>query len=116
MGNASVPRFNVNSVEWTSFPEFGGHEAILYKSEDGTRLAGSFREAGKHTMVMPFDEFMYLIAGTVRISVEGGDSFELGVGDCCYLRQGMTVTFEMSDDFHDVTVLISDTSFDIHDL
>jgi uncharacterized cupin superfamily protein len=116
MSDLTVPRFNVNTVEWTSFPEFGGHEAILYKSDDGTRLAGSFRESGKHTMVMPFDEFMYLLAGTAKISVEGGESFELGVGECCYLRQGMTVTMEMSEDFHDVTVLVSDTAFDIHAL
>ena len=33
----------------------------------------------------------------------------LSVGDCCYLRQGMNVTFEMAENFHDVTVLIPDT-------
>lgn len=116
MSDLNVPRFNVNTVEWTSFPEFGGHEAILYKSADGKRLAGSFRESGRHTMLMPFDEFMYVIAGTMKISIEGGETLELGVGDCCYLREGQTATMEMSEDFHDVTVLISDTSFDIHEL
>ena len=100
---APVPRFNVHSAPY---------EPVLYRSPDGTRLAGSFQESGTHTMVMPFDEFIYLVAGTCRISVEDGDAFEMAVGDCCYLRQGQNVTFEMSDDFHDVTVLISDAPFD----
>ncbi|MEN0138167.1 MAG: cupin domain-containing protein [Rhodococcus sp. (in: high G+C Gram-positive bacteria)] len=106
--NATVPRFNVHTTDWTPLPELGGHEAILYKSEDGRRLAGSFRESGRHTMKMPFDEFIYVVAGSTRITVEGEDPFDLGVGDCCYLKEGMEVTFEHSEDFHDVTVLISD--------
>ena len=111
-GPTDVPRFNVHQTEYSPLPEFGGGEAVLYKSPDGTRLAGSFRESGTHTLTLPFDEFMYLVAGTCGISVEGGESFEMGVGDCCYLRQGQVVTFTMSDDFHDVTVLVSDTPFD----
>lgn len=108
-----VPRFNVSTAAYEPLPEFGGSQAVLYTSPDGKRLAGSFKESGTHTMVMPFDEFVYVLAGSCRITVEGGDSLEVGVGDCCYLREGMNVTWEMSDDFHDVTVLISDTSFDI---
>lgn len=106
-----VPHFNVHTADYQPLPEFGGKQAVLYKSADGRRLAGSFHESGTHTIVMPFDEFMYLVAGTCTITVEG-DSFQMAVGDCCYLRQGQEVTFEMSDDFHDVTVLISDDAFD----
>ena len=107
----AVPRFNVHTAKYEPPPEFGGKQAVLYKSEDGKRLAGSFHESGTHTIVMPFDEFMYLIAGTCKITV-GEDSFTMAVGDCCYLRQGQEVTMEMSDDFHDVTVLVSDDAFD----
>lgn len=107
----AVPHFNVHTADYQPLPEFGGKQAILYKSEDGKRLAGSFHESGTHTMVMPFDEFMYLIAGTCTLIIDG-DRLTLGVGDCCYLRQGQQVTMEMSDDFHDVTVLISDEAFD----
>lgn len=110
--NGHVPRFNVHTADFEPLPEFGGKQAILYKSEDGKRLAGSFHETGTHTMVMPFDEFIYVVGGSCEISVEGSDSFELKVGDCCYLRQGQNVTFAMADDFHDVTVLISDGAFD----
>jgi uncharacterized cupin superfamily protein len=104
-----VQRFNVHSAPYEPLPEFGGKQAILYSSPDRTRLAGTFQESGTHTLVMPFDEFMYVVGGSCRISVQDGDSFELSAGDCCYLRQGMNVTFEMAEDFHDVTVLISDT-------
>lgn len=113
ISDGHVPRFNVSTAAYEPLPEFGGSQALLYTSADGKRLAGSFKESGTHTMVMPFDEFVYVLAGRCTITVEGGDSLEVGVGDCCYLREGMNVTWEMSDDFHDVTVLISDTSFDL---
>lgn len=105
---SSTPSFNVDTVTYEPLPGFGGGEAILYKSDDGRRLAGSFKESGTHTMVLPYDEFLYLVGGTVKITVGDGEPIELAVGDCCYLREGDEVTFEMSDDFHDVTVLISD--------
>lgn len=109
--NVPVPRFNVHSTEYEPLPEFGGKQAVLYKSADGKRVAGSFHQFSTHTMVMPFDEFMYIVAGTCTITVEG-DSFGMAAGDCCYLRQGQEVTFAMYEDFHNLSVLISDESFD----
>lgn len=106
---SAIPHFNVHTADWVPLPALGGFEAILYKSEDGKRLAGSFRESGTHTLKMPFDEFLYIVAGTAKITVDEKETVELGVGDCVYLFQGSTVTFDYSDDFHDVTVLVSDT-------
>lgn len=108
MTDAHVPHFNVHSTDYTPLPEYGGQEAILYKSPDGRRLAGTFQESGTHTMTMPFDEFIYVVAGTMKASVDGGESFELAAGGCCYFLEGQEVTMEYSDDFHDVSVLISD--------
>jgi uncharacterized cupin superfamily protein len=104
----SAPHFNVHTTKFDPLPEFGGAKAILYRSSDGRRLAGSFRESGTHRMTMPFDEFIYVVGGGVKISIEGGERFDLSVGDACYLKQGQDVQFEMTSDFHDVTVLISD--------
>lgn len=109
----SVPHFNVHTTAFEPLPEFGGSKAILYKSADGKRVAGSFRESGTHRLVMPFDEFIYVVGGGVRITIEGGESFEMTVGDACYLRQGQDVVFEMRDGFHDVTVLMSDTGIEV---
>ena len=112
--DAAVPRLHVHDESaFEALPEFGGSKAILYQSPDRRRLAGSFRESGTHTMTMPFDEFIYVVAGGVAVSVEGGDRQEYAAGDALYLREGMTVEFEMTEDFHDVTVLISDTPFDV---
>ncbi len=104
-----IPHFNVHTANWKPFPEMGGAEALLYRSPDGTRVAGSFKESGKHQMEMPYDEFIYLVAGEAHITVRGVGEVHLRAGDACYLNQGQTVDFELSDDFHDVTVLISDT-------
>lgn len=106
-----IPHFNVHTTKFDPLPEFGGKQAVLYKSPDGKRLAGSFHETGTHSMTMPFDEFIYIVGGGVTITVEGGETIVMKVGDCCYLRQGQKVKFEMTDDFHDVTVLISDDAF-----
>ncbi len=54
-------------------------------------MAGSFRESGTHRLVMPFDEFIYVVGGGVKITIEGGESFEMTAGDACYLRQGQDV-------------------------
>lgn len=114
LDDTAVPRLDVHDQKsFEPLPEFGGSKAVLYHSPDRRRLAGSFRESGTHTMTMPFDEFLYVVAGGVTVTVEGGERHEYAAGDALYLREGLTVQFEMTDDFHDVTVLISDTPFDV---
>lgn len=103
-----IHALNVHTAEFEPLPEFGGAQAILYRSPDGTRIAGSFRESGAHTVTLTYDEFLFVVAGAVTVTVNGGTRRELGVGDALYLRQGQTVGFEMTDDFQDVAVLISD--------
>lgn len=105
--DVTVPRFNVHTVAYDLSPEWGGWKKFLYESGDGARRAGSFKEVGHYQATMPFDEFMFVIAGSLSVSVEGGETFELTSGDCCYLRKGLSVTFDFSSDFHDVAVLMS---------
>lgn len=105
---SAVHRLNVHTSAFEPLPQFGGAQAILYRSPDGTRVAGSFRESGAHTVTLTYDEFLFVVAGTVAVTVDGGERQELGIGDALYLTQGATVAFEMSDDFQDVAVLISD--------
>lgn len=106
--NDRIPHLNVHDAEWTPLPEFGGAEAILYRAPDNRRLAGSFKESGRHEMTMPYDEFLYVVAGEAKISVKGVGEIHLGPGDACYLTEGQDVVFDFSDDFHDVTMLASD--------
>ena len=107
LDDTAVPRLNVHTTEFEPMPEFGGSQAVLYRSPDGTRIAGSFHESGSHTLTMEYDEFLYIVAGHLVVTIRGGDRHEMTAGDACYLRQGMTVDFEMSDDFQDVAVLMS---------
>ncbi|MYB34206.1 MAG: hypothetical protein F4X92_03600 [Gammaproteobacteria bacterium] len=42
------------------------------------------------------------------VHICGGETFSIGVGDILYVEEGTTIDFEMSDDFEDITMLVSD--------
>ena len=49
MADGHVPRFTAKDASFVPFDMgdgISGHQAILYKSGDGTRVAGSFKESG----------------------------------------------------------------------
>ncbi len=102
-----VPHGRLGDFNWVALPEFGGKEAIIYRSADGTRVAAAFRESGSPSFTYPFDEFVVVTSGSVKVTVHGGSSFELEKGDVAYFKEGMTVDFKFSDDFSDVTCLVS---------
>ncbi len=56
----------------------------------------------------PFDEFAFVLKGSAKVDVHGGESFSIGAGDILYVEEGTTIDFEMSDDFEDITMLVSD--------
>ena len=97
-----------DELQWVALPEFGGREAIIYRSPDGKRVAAAFHETGKATFTYPFDEFLIVQSGTATIHVHGGETFTLRKGDVGYLREGATVDFEFSNDFSDLTFLVAD--------
>ena len=103
-----IPHGPLESFEWVALPEFGGREAIIYRSPDGRRVAAAFEESGKATFTYPFDEFLVVTEGTATIAVHGGETIHLKKGDVAYIREGTTVDFEFSDDFADVTCLMAD--------
>jgi uncharacterized cupin superfamily protein len=106
---------NVHTAAWEPFPEFGGQRATLYESADGTRFAASYRLSGRHTWTLQYDDYFYVIAGHATITVDGQETFEVASGDFCRLRQGATVTFDMSEDFHEVSVLVGMAPFTVTD-
>lgn len=108
VARAPIPHGPLSSFNWVALPEFGGREAIIYRSPDGRRVAAAFEESGKATFTYPFDEFLVVTAGTARIAVHGGETFTLEKGDVAYLTEGTTVDFEFSEDFVDVTCLMAD--------
>lgn len=108
MSTPRALRYNMKDVDWEMTPEFGGGEHIFYRSADKTRAVVAFKEAGKHTFTYPFDEFAFVLKGSARVAVHGGETFSIGVGDILYVEEGTTIDFEMSDDFEDITMLVSD--------
>ena len=104
--DTAVPRFNVHTAAFDEIPDGSGWMKILFESPDGARKAGSFKEPGVFHEVMPYDEVLYAVAGSSRISIEGGETFVLSAGDVCYLRKGMKVTFDNADDFHDLSIFM----------
>ena len=108
-----MPHFHVDTTPHEPLPEFGGSKAILFHSADRKRLAASFRESGTARMTMPFDDFSYVVAGSGKITVDGGEPISLGVGDAFYLKQGQDVQFDLADDFHVVTMLVSDDPIEV---
>lgn len=109
VGTARVVYSSVDELAWVPLPEFGGAEAILYQSTDGKRVAAAFRESGAHSFTYPFDEFLYVTAGSAQVAVKGGPAFTLYEGDIAYFEKGAAVDFVFSDDFEDVTMLVGDT-------
>jgi uncharacterized cupin superfamily protein len=104
-----IPHFSPQTAEFTPFADRPGWEtALLYRSPDGKRVAGSFKENGTLRTVAPCDEFIYVIGGHTHIAVQGKGEIDLGPGDACYIEAGSTVEYNHSEDFHDVVVLIGD--------
>lgn len=107
-------RLNVHDGQgWQPFPEFGGTLAKMYESPDGTKFAASYKLSGKHTWTLQYDDYFFVIAGHATVTVEGDEPIEVAAGDFCRLHQGKTVTFDMSDDFHEISVLVSDNPIDV---
>jgi uncharacterized cupin superfamily protein len=106
--DAVVPHGALSSFQWNSLPEFGGSEAIIYRSPDGKRVAAAFRESGDFEFEYPFDEFLVVTSGTGTFRVKDGPTFTLKKGEVAYFRKGMKVHMTLSKNFSDVTMLVGD--------
>jgi len=113
MTNPPPELFNVHEVEAEDFPEFDGRRAVLYESPDGRVVSATYWLQGRHTWELPYDDHFFVVAGSATVTVDGREPFRVTSGSYCHLRRGSTVTFEMSEDFHEVSTLVSDSSIDI---
>lgn len=92
-GSNAVPHGAWSSFLKQAAPNYGGREGIIYRSPDGKRVAGAFTHSGRYSFTFPFDEFVFVTSGRVKVSVRSGSRFELKAGDVAYFRKGMTVDF-----------------------
>ncbi|KAK5203312.1 hypothetical protein LTR41_010955 [Exophiala xenobiotica] len=92
---------------------YGGQKSIYFRSRDNKIAFGALREVGKGTMTWPEDESLFVTQGWIKFQVHGGESFTLNVGHVMMMQKGQTFTFEMSDDFANVAVFVSDEKITI---
>lgn len=85
-----------------------GHHSILFHRDDQRRRAGSFKESGVIHEVVPFDEFIYVAAGSTTSSVKEGETFTLDIGDCSCLGTGQVGAFGHSPSLQDNVEFASD--------
>jgi uncharacterized cupin superfamily protein len=100
---------SMQTVKWRDVPQFGGKEAILYRSPDGRRAAGAFTHTGKYSFKFPFDEFAIVMSGSVKVTVrDSGVTHVLRQGDAVYFRAGMEVDFEAGEGYSNFAMFVGD--------
>jgi uncharacterized cupin superfamily protein len=111
-GPAPVYHSSVKNLNWVALPEFGGAQAIIYRSPDKKRIVAAFRESLSQTFRFTFDEFVYVTAGSCKMKIHGGATLSLVKGDVAYVHEGTTADLEFSSDFEDIGVLTSEHVID----
>jgi len=67
-------------------PEVSGK--VLWESEDGQQVRGIWQITPGTVSDTEADELFVVVSGRATIAVEGGDTFDVGPGDACVLREG----------------------------
>jgi uncharacterized cupin superfamily protein len=67
-------------------PEVSGK--VLWESEDGQQIRGIWQITPGTVSDTEADELFVVVSGRATIAVEGGDTFDVGPGDACVLREG----------------------------
>jgi uncharacterized cupin superfamily protein len=95
----------VDSEEFAADPEVGGFTHTLF--DDGVATAGLWKPGSDvrdwpKTGELPARETIVVLAGSVRIEVEGGPTLVLGVGDMASMPKGAVTTWHPSADFREI--------------
>ncbi|MFC1406023.1 MULTISPECIES: cupin domain-containing protein [Streptacidiphilus] len=67
-------------------PEVSGK--VLWESEDGRQIRGIWQITPGTVSDTEANELFVVVSGRATIAVEGGDTFDVGPGDACVLREG----------------------------
>jgi hypothetical protein len=100
-----VPHVRWDSVEWAPFE---GTKPVYCRYQNGKVVFCVLRAKGTADFVWPFDEFLFVTQGWVKIRAEGSEPFTLIKGEVMLMKKGQHFFFEMSEDFANVVVFLSD--------
>ncbi|KAK5048694.1 hypothetical protein LTR84_005786 [Exophiala bonariae] len=103
---------------WDSFPRepfemYNGWKSIYYRSENNKIAVGAIHEIGEGHLTWPEDEFLIVTKGWIKFQIQDGEDFELKQGDIMFMKQGQVIDFQMSDDFTNIAVFISEDKVSI---
>jgi len=87
--------------DWGPLPEATGDEMATHRLElwaDGDMSAGIWQcTRGPSRWTLETNEVIYLVAGRMTVTPDGGVPTEVGVGDMAVFPKGWTGTWELHD-------------------
>jgi uncharacterized cupin superfamily protein len=107
--DTAVPHFNVyDDARYKPTHQPGVSEALLYQSPDGRIRTSGLRSQNtkRRTYKYRTDQQIYIFEGSMKVSVHGGETFELGVGDMAYFTKGIVADISRSTDFLEFVVFL----------
>ena len=65
---SEIVAVHMDEAQWTPAPQYGGAVWEIDRSADGRRVIAAFQESGKSRFTYPFNEFMYVLRGSISHS------------------------------------------------
>lgn len=76
-------------------PEVSGK--VLWESQDGKQIRGIWQITPGVVTDTEANELFVVVSGRATIAVEDGDTFDVGPGDACVLREGDRTTWTVHE-------------------
>jgi uncharacterized cupin superfamily protein len=103
---------NVDEAEFVDAPSYGeNYRAQVWeidRSADGRRSIALFEQSGRTDFEYSCDEVVVVRRGTLSCTFVDGQVVELRAGDIAFFPKGTKGHFEVSEDFSDIAVFLSD--------
>jgi uncharacterized cupin superfamily protein len=103
---------NVDEAEFVQAPSYGeNYQARVWevdRSADGRRSIALFEQHGSTDFEYSCDEVVIVRRGTLRCTFDDGQFVELRRGDIAFFPKGTKGHFDVSEDFSDIAVFLSD--------
>lgn len=94
---APWPEYPVPSA-WIESGQPQGRGMVVTQAPDGQSLCGQWEVTpGKFRWEYDCDEYIYLLAGKVAISVDGGEPFTMTAGDTAYFPRGSIAVWDVKE-------------------
>jgi hypothetical protein len=91
---------------WEPDPDVGGEMNVLYRTESVEAGLSRFREPVEPiTWTLPARETFYVLEGSARIEIEGGEALDVAAGDMGTIPKGAVTTWHLTTPFMDFYVL-----------